>query len=107
MNATFTFNDSNYSLYTNEKIYANGIQYVEVKSGYQVSRGQWNHETGSWKKRLGNPGFDQAAAEAAGFIKVSPEKKVRVKKELSPAVAAMQLPEGKKARLVRGKLVIK
>jgi hypothetical protein len=34
-------------------------------------------------------------------------KKPRAKKVASPAVAAMQLPEGKKARLVRGKLVIK
>lgn len=41
-------------------------------------------------------------------IKVAdPVKKPRAKKQVSPVVAAMQLPEGKKARLVRGKLVIK
>lgn len=108
MNAVFSFAGSNYSLYTNGKVYGNGIQYVEIKSGYQRSNGQWDHNTGTWKKRLGNPGFDQAAAEAAGFIKADPEpvKKVRIKK-VSSVVAEMQLPEGKKARLVRGKLVIK
>lgn len=39
--------------------------------------------------------------------KVSKARKPRAKKQASPAVAAMQLPEGKKARLVRGKLVVK
>lgn len=38
---------------------------------------------------------------------VEPVKKPRAKKVLSPELAAMQLPEGKKARMVRGKLVIK
>ena len=36
-----------------------------------------------------------------------PQKKSRAKKLLSPELVALQLPEGKKARLVRGKLLIK
>jgi len=72
MNATFQFANGSYTVYTNGKIYANGIQYVEVKHGYQVSRGQWDHETGSWKKRLGFSEFDKAVAIAAGFIKSEP-----------------------------------
>jgi hypothetical protein len=109
MNATFQFSGSEYSLYTNGKIYNNGIQYVEVKSGYQRSSGQWDHNAGSWKKQLGNPWFNEAVAKAAGFIKEAHkvEKKPRTKKALSPALASLQLREGKKARLVRGKLVIK
>jgi hypothetical protein len=111
MNATFQFAGNEYSLYTNGKVYGNGIQYVEVKSGYQSSRGQWDHESGLWKKQLGNPWFNEAVAKAAGFIKEAPVaptvKKSHVKKHLSPELAALQLPESKKARLVRGKLVIK
>lgn len=108
MNATFQFAGNEYSLYTNGKVYGNGIQYVEVKSGYQRSSGQWDHHAGSWKKQLGNPWFNEAVAKAAGFIKEAPvvEKKPRAKK-VSPVVTALQLPEGKKVRLVRGKLVIK
>jgi hypothetical protein len=34
-------------------------------------------------------------------------KKPRAKKQLSPELAAIQLPEGKKVRMVRGKLVVK
>jgi hypothetical protein len=113
MNTVFQFNGSEYNLYTNGKVYGNGIQYVEVKHGYQRSNGQWDHNAGSWKKQLGNPWFNEAVAKAAGLIKESPvaapkvEKKPCAKKVASPVVATMQLPEGKKARLVRGKLVIK
>ncbi len=42
----------------------------------------------------------------AGKAVAEPVKVKRAKKELSPELAAMQLPEGKKARLVRGKLVV-
>jgi hypothetical protein len=107
MNTVFNFAGNEYSLYTNGKVYGNGIQYVEVKSGYQRSSGQWDHNSRSWKKQLGNPWFNEAVAKVAGFIKETPEKKPRAKKQLSSELAAMQLPEGKKVRLVRGKLVVK
>lgn len=45
---------------------------------------------------------EQAPVEAKPAV-----KKCRAKKELAPSLKALQLPEGKKARLVRGKLVIK
>ena len=73
MNTQFQFNGNKYELYTNGKVYANSIQYVEVKQGYQRSNGQWDHESGSWKKQLGNPWFNEAVAKAAGFIKVEPK----------------------------------
>jgi hypothetical protein len=73
--------------------------------------GKWDIEAKAWKKQPGGPWFNEAVAKAAGLIEetpvVAPVKKPRVKKAASPVVEAMQLPEGKKARLVRGKLVIK
>lgn len=55
--------------------------------------------TGCW--------FEYEVLYSPEVKKVSQSRKPRAKKATSSAVAAMQLPEGKRARLVRGKLVIK
>lgn len=53
--------------------------------------------------RCGKGSFEIVEAGKA----VAEPVKVKRAKKVSPAVAAMQLPEGKKACLVRGKLVVK
>ncbi len=110
MKNQFKFAEDTFEIYTNGKNY-NGYQYVDVSrvGGYRNSRmdGKWDIEAKAWKKQPGGPWFNEAVAKAAGLIEEPIVKKPRAKKAASPVVAAMQLPEGKKVRLFRGKLVIK
>jgi hypothetical protein len=63
---------------------------------------KWGYENVAIVKVPANVEASDAFIEAA----LKPAKKIRVKK-VSLVVASMQLPQGKKVKLVRGKLVIK
>jgi hypothetical protein len=108
MNATFQFAGDTYSVYTNDKIYRRGayaLQYVEVRHGFHKTEARWDHNCQNWNKRCGSPEYDEAVAKACGFIKEpvveAPKARKPRAQKVSPVVAQLRLPEGKKAEKVR------
>jgi hypothetical protein len=114
MIATVNSNGIEYTASWNGKTYgAAQKRYVDVTTGHSYGSTKMEYvEANGWVKNGGMP-YAKAVAIALGFeaapVVEAPVKvrNPRTKKAASPLVVQLQIPAGKKAHLVNGKIVIK